>query len=208
MRNTPTMRFMCDEDGGPLVEAAVMIPILLTFFLGSVDFMNAFMQWNQATKAVEVGARIAAVSDPVASGLNTIPTSALSSSRILGDTMPDFQVTCDGGTRACSCTRGTCTGMGAYSATAMGLIVFTSLSRTGATRMIPFPVDAEIVKSSGAGLMPMRRASSVVSDTVVAPVSTIILRRLPLTVGSTKKWPLAPATSVTEFGSAAGRGVA
>jgi Flp pilus assembly protein TadG len=113
-----------DENGGPLVEAAVMIPILLTFFLGAVDFMNAFTQWNQATKAVEVGARIAAVSDPVASGLNTIPTSALSSSTILGDTMPDFQVTCDGGTRACSCTRGTCTGMGTYSSTAMGLIVF------------------------------------------------------------------------------------
>jgi Flp pilus assembly protein TadG len=124
MRETPTMRFVRDEDGGPLVEATVMIPILLTFFLGSVDFMNAFMQWNQATKAVEVGARIAAVSDPVASGLNTIPTNVLSSSTILGDTMPDFQVTCDGSTHACSCTRGTCTGMGTYSAAAMGLIVF------------------------------------------------------------------------------------
>jgi Flp pilus assembly protein TadG len=125
MQETPfIMRFLRDQDGGPLVEATVMIPILLTFLLGSVDFMNAFVQWNQATKAVEVGARIAAVSDPVASGLNTIPTHALSSSTLLGDTMPDFQVTCDGGTQSCSCTRGTCTGMGTYSATAMNLIVY------------------------------------------------------------------------------------
>ena len=36
--------------------------------------------------------------------------------------MPDFQVTCASG--ACSCTRGTCTGFGAYSATAMNTIVF------------------------------------------------------------------------------------
>jgi Flp pilus assembly protein TadG len=48
-----TMRILRDQDGGPFVEAAVMIPILLTFVLGSVDFMNAFVQWNQATKAVE-----------------------------------------------------------------------------------------------------------------------------------------------------------
>jgi Flp pilus assembly protein TadG len=125
MHKTPfTLRFLRDQDGGPFIEAAVMIPILLTFVLGSVDFMNAFIQWNQATKAVEVGARIAAVSDPVASGLNTIPTRALSSSTLLGDTMPDFQVTCDGNTQACTCTRGTCTGMGTYNATAMNLIVF------------------------------------------------------------------------------------
>jgi Flp pilus assembly protein TadG len=125
MRETSfTMRFLRDEDGGPLVEVGVMIPILLTFMLGSVDFMNAFIQWNQATKAVEVGARIAAVSDPVASGLNTIPTNALSSSTLLGDTMPDFEVTCDGSTHACTCTRGTCTGLGTYSASAMNQIVY------------------------------------------------------------------------------------
>ena len=119
-------RLVRDQDGGPLIEATVMIPILLTFLLGSVDFMNAFIQWNQATKAVEVGARIAAVSDPVASGLTgttNIATKAMSSTVLLGDTMPDFQVTCDGSTAACSCTRGACTGMGTYSASAMNLIV-------------------------------------------------------------------------------------
>ena len=36
--------------------------------------------------------------------------------------MPDFQVTC--ASAACTCTRGTCTGMGSYSAAAMSTIVF------------------------------------------------------------------------------------
>ena len=36
--------------------------------------------------------------------------------------MPDFQITC--ASSACTCTRGTCTGMGSYSAAAMNAIVF------------------------------------------------------------------------------------
>lgn len=112
-----------DEAGGPLVEATVLIPILFVFLLGSVDFLYAFYQWTAAAKAVELGARLAAVSDPVATGLNTIPTNALSGTTVeTGDPMPDFQVTCASG--ACSCTRGSCTGMGGYSAAAMNTIVF------------------------------------------------------------------------------------
>jgi Flp pilus assembly protein TadG len=117
------IRFWRDEVGGPLVEAAIVVPVFLLFAFGSVDFLYGFYQWTAATKAVEVGARLAAVSDPVASGLNTIPTNALNGITVqTGDPMPDFEVTCASG--ACSCTRGTCTGFGAYSATAMNTLVF------------------------------------------------------------------------------------
>jgi len=136
-RTSLAMRFMRDQDGGPLVEATIMIPILFTFLLGSVDFLNAFAQWNQATKAVEVGARIAAVSDPVSKGLNglpnaivnvaTCPTTPTSETCQVGDPMPTFQVTCDGNAGSCNCT-GTCTGInsgaGDYDPAAMNLIVF------------------------------------------------------------------------------------
>jgi hypothetical protein len=98
--------------------------LLLLFAFGSVDMLYVYYQWTAATKAVQVGARLAAVSDPVASGLNTIPANAVSSSVLLGDPMPDFEVTCDGGAAACTCTRGTCTGLGSYSAAAMNTIVF------------------------------------------------------------------------------------
>jgi Flp pilus assembly protein TadG len=117
-------RLAGDQTGNVLVETTVMIPIMFTFLLGGVDFLNAFLQWSAAAKAVEIGARIAAVSDPVASGLNSIPTNALSSTFRLGDPMPAFTVTCDGGAMACTCTSGSCTGMGVYSATAMNLIVY------------------------------------------------------------------------------------
>jgi Flp pilus assembly protein TadG len=53
-----------DENGGPLVEVAIILPILILFLFGGVDFMNALYQWNAAAKAVQIGARIAAVSDP------------------------------------------------------------------------------------------------------------------------------------------------
>lgn len=117
------LRFWRDEVGGPLVEMAVMTPIIFVFMFGSVDFLYAFYQWGAATKAVEVGTRLAVVSDPVASGLSTMPTNALSGTTVvLGDPMPDFEVTCAAG--ACTCTRGTCTGFGSYSAPAMNTIVF------------------------------------------------------------------------------------
>ena len=117
-------RFIGDEDGGPLVEVAVILPLLITFLFGGVDFLNAFYQWNAAAKAVEVGARIAAVSDPVASGLNGLAADVLDSTVALGSPMPDFEIACDGGMGSCDCVSGACSGMGAYSAEAMGLIVY------------------------------------------------------------------------------------
>ena len=122
-----------DEDGGPLVEVAIILPILILFLFGGVDFMNALYQWNAAAKAVEIGARIAAVSDPIASGLTSIADDALSSGLASGGPMPDFTVECDGGASACSCTSGACDGMGAYSADAMGLIVYGRAGNSGCT---------------------------------------------------------------------------
>jgi Flp pilus assembly pilin Flp len=117
-------RLARDEDGGPLVEVAILLPILILFLFGGVDFMNALYQWNAAAKAVQIGARIAAVSDPIASGLSSIADNALTSGLASGGPMPDFTVECDGGAAACSCTGGACDGMGAYSAEAMGFIVY------------------------------------------------------------------------------------
>ena len=69
IRRRPLWR---DERGGVLVETTVMLGILFIFILGSVDFLMAMYQWNAASKAVQVGARIAAVSTPVANGFIAI----------------------------------------------------------------------------------------------------------------------------------------
>jgi Flp pilus assembly protein TadG len=115
--------FACDQAGAVLVETTVLIPILLIFVLGAVDFSFAFYEWGFANKALQIGARIAAVSDPVASGLNNLSTTLITGGVTPGDPMPDFQVTCDGATASCTCTRGTCTGMGTFSWAAMNKIV-------------------------------------------------------------------------------------
>ena len=65
-------RFREDEGGAVMVEAAIAMTLLLTLTLGFVDFGYAFYQWNSAAKAVQVGARMAAISDPAVAGLATV----------------------------------------------------------------------------------------------------------------------------------------
>jgi Flp pilus assembly protein TadG len=112
-----------DASGAVFAEFAILLPIVVTVVCGSVDFLYAFYQWNAAAKAVEVGARIAAVSDPVASGLNNLANQAVLNGTTPGAAVPSFTVTC--GAASCTCA-GTCSGMAgnSYSATAMNRIVF------------------------------------------------------------------------------------
>lgn len=117
------VRLARDQNGAVLVEATVTMIVLFVFILGSIDFLFAFYQWNAATKAVQVGARIAAVSDPVADGLNNLSLTVPSSTAALGSGMPAFEVRCDGATSSCTCT-GFCDGLRGYDSRAMDTIVF------------------------------------------------------------------------------------
>ncbi|AZO63396.1 MAG: pilus assembly protein [Mesorhizobium sp.] len=62
-------RFARSEEGAAMVEMAIAITLLLTLTLGFVDFGYAFYQWNAATKAVQVGARLASISDPAVNAM-------------------------------------------------------------------------------------------------------------------------------------------
>jgi hypothetical protein len=114
-----------DRNGGVLVEATVLIPIIFIFVLGSVDFLFAFFQWNMTNKAVQLGARTAAISDPVSSDLSSM--SGLGDGVLPGQPMPAFTRTCS--TSDPTGAIGTCTG-GRYNAAAMQRIVF---GQAGAT---------------------------------------------------------------------------
>jgi Flp pilus assembly protein TadG len=111
-----------DTDGSVLVETTVMMTLRMILLCGCVDFLFAFYQWNTAAKAVQVGARIAAVSAPVAAGLNSLSAVA-TRSIVPGRAMPSFTVACNGATTSCTCT-GFCTGVGDYDAAAMNTIIF------------------------------------------------------------------------------------
>ena len=116
-------RLASDQNGAVLVEATVMMIIILVFVLGSIEFLFVFYQWNAATKAVQIGARLAAVSDPVALGLNNLSAAVEDSSLSPGDRMPFFEVTCNGATMSCKCI-GKCVGVSGYSTEAMNTIIF------------------------------------------------------------------------------------
>ena len=104
----------------------------LVFFLvlfGIVEFSYLYYQWNAATKAVQLGARLAAISNPISSDLSTL--TGLSGSVFPGDAMPAFDRQCSGATA--TCTNGT---YGAAGVVAMNALVYgrgggTSCSDTG-----------------------------------------------------------------------------
>jgi hypothetical protein len=132
-------RLTSDTDGSVLVEATVMMTIIFIFVLGGIDFLFAFHQWNSAVKAVELGARIAAVSDPVAGGLSGLAGTP-------GGSIPSFDITCNGNGGSCSpsSTNGVTI---AYNSAAMDNIVFgrgntactaaTSVYAMGMCNMLP-----------------------------------------------------------------------
>ena len=113
-----------DDRGAVLVEVSVVMTIMLVFLLGSIEFLFVFYQRNAAAKAVQIGLRLAAVSDPVASGLNGLSAAVLGPRVPEGSAMPDFVVTCDGSTSHCTCSSGTCPADLAYNAAAMNMIVY------------------------------------------------------------------------------------
>lgn len=112
-----------DQEGAVFAEFAIMLPMIVFVVFGSIDFLYAFYQWNAAAKAVAIGARIAAVSDSVAPGLNQLSSQALLNGAMPGTPMPAFTVTCRN--RSCTCV-GVCTGLleNTFNTAAIDRIVF------------------------------------------------------------------------------------
>lgn len=93
-----------DVCGSVLVEVSIMLPLIIFFMLGSVDLLFLFYEWNAATKATQIGARIAVVSNPVMTNLNDISASLLAGNVLPpGTAVPPFRVVCDGATSICVC---------------------------------------------------------------------------------------------------------
>lgn len=76
VRHRSPRRFLSDESGISLTEALISLPIVMLAFAAFVEFGYAMFQWNQTVKALQYGARLAAVSDPVATGFNPVTVAA------------------------------------------------------------------------------------------------------------------------------------
>lgn len=64
-----TVRLTRNEDGSSAAEFALVLPLLLLFLFGIIDAGRFAWEYNRAEKATQVGARFAAVTDPVAPAL-------------------------------------------------------------------------------------------------------------------------------------------
>jgi hypothetical protein len=109
-------RLRKDTGGSVFVEFTLIFAVFLTVIMGIVEFGLAFWQWNAASKAVQLGGRLAAVSAPVDSTLLAFQC-ANGAADIGKKPMDHFDRVCSGATA-------TCTGGGTYSAAAMNTLVY------------------------------------------------------------------------------------
>lgn len=107
-----------------MVEVTASIVTFLLILFGIIEFSFLYYQWNAATKALQWGARLAAVSDPISSNMTEAGMSGLSASVLPGDPMPSFNCTCSGASASCTGSVPSGASACAYSAAAMRSIVY------------------------------------------------------------------------------------
>jgi len=88
-----------DDSGAAMLEFTAAAFTFFIMLFGIIEFSNVFYQWNAATKAVQLGARLAAVSDPVSADLANL--TGLDDGVLPGDPMPPFDFTCTFGASGC-----------------------------------------------------------------------------------------------------------
>jgi Flp pilus assembly protein TadG len=123
-----------DPSGAVAVEFGLVGGIFIVLLMGMMEFGTAFWQWNQATKALQLGVRLAAVSDPISSDLATM--TGVSATVEEGDPMPHFQRVCDGSLQ--TCTDGT------YDPAAMQTIVYGRGNTACPATRQPYPAMCQI----------------------------------------------------------------
>lgn len=100
MRGPLRAPWLGDQRGAAAVETAIVAPFLFMAVIGMFDLGVLLFRWNQAVEATRVGARIAAVSDPVSAELATM--TGLETGVEPGDPAGAYERLCAGGAQTCS----------------------------------------------------------------------------------------------------------
>jgi len=113
-------RLVRDQTGTTTIEFTIVMLLFFMLTFGIVEFGYLWFQWNSASKAAQLGARMAAVSDPVWGSLTALTSTGTAG----GPWQTAYSVTCHGtnatgSTGACSGTSNT-----GYTAAAMQRLVF------------------------------------------------------------------------------------
>jgi hypothetical protein len=146
-----------DQSGTTTIEFTIVALLFLLLTFGLVEFGNMFWQYNSAAKAAQLGARLAAVSNPVWSGLVSLEDTGTPGAAW----ETDYVVTCDGKGEDC-----TDLGEGEYDNEAMDCLVF------GRSETAP-PCDTECdpagIDAGDAGMCD--RFSRITADNVIVTYS-------------------------------------
>jgi len=104
---TRLRNLLSDSTGVSSLEFALVLPLLILFLFGIIDAGRFMWEYNEAEKATQMGARVAAVTDLVPSGLYTY-SFAVSDGVTQGNPVPTANfdnATCDD-SGSCNCSGG------------------------------------------------------------------------------------------------------
>jgi len=87
------------EAGGVTIETSFILTIMILLTAGVFEGGLAYWQWNSAQQAARHGARLAAISDPVANDLQVM--TGLGNGVEPGDVFPDYLRKCSGKSHSC-----------------------------------------------------------------------------------------------------------
>lgn len=93
--------FRKEEEGAVLVEGLLVLPILVLVMAVFVEFGFAMFQWNQTVKAVQIGARLLAVSDPILADMTAFTADLGDLDAGVAIPAAVVAVSCGAGTTAC-----------------------------------------------------------------------------------------------------------
>ncbi|WP_031195665.1 TadE family protein [Mesorhizobium sp. L103C119B0] len=79
MVRAPLRTFAHEESGATLAEGLLVMPLVILVFAAFVEFGFAMFQWNQTVKALQFGARKAAVSSSMVTGFDPVTVTAAGS---------------------------------------------------------------------------------------------------------------------------------
>jgi hypothetical protein len=87
-----------DDVGTTTIEFTIVALLFFLITFGLVEFGYMFWQYNSASKAAQLGARMAAVSNPVWTDLSTLTDSGTAG----GPWTTDYDTVCDGDAEECN----------------------------------------------------------------------------------------------------------
>ena len=91
--------FLHDDSGATLVELAVVLPVFLLLYLGTIDFGRFGAEYVLGQKAMQIAVRTAAVRPPACAG---VPASNLRGTVPAGTVPPRFGTLCNAGGTVCA----------------------------------------------------------------------------------------------------------